>query len=59
MAKQRLTKYSQFNNSQSSRMFLMVLLIDERPEDATDMQRTVKGEVWAQLLTSLRKDMSQ
>ena len=25
--------------------FLMVLLIDERPEEVTDMQRTVKGEV--------------
>ena len=23
----------------------MVLLIDERPEEVTDMQRTVKGEV--------------
>ncbi|MDG1418843.1 MAG: transcription termination factor Rho [Maricaulis sp.] len=27
--------------------FLMVLLIDERPEEVTDMQRTVKGEVIA------------
>lgn len=26
---------------------LMVLLIDERPEEVTDMQRTVKGEVFA------------
>ena len=26
-------------------VFLMVLLIDERPEEVTDMQRTVKGEV--------------
>ena len=26
---------------------LMVLLIDERPEEVTDMQRTVKGEVVA------------
>jgi transcription termination factor Rho len=25
--------------------FMMVLLIDERPEEVTDMQRTVKGEV--------------
>ena len=25
--------------------YLIVLLIDERPEDVTDMQRTVKGEV--------------
>ena len=25
--------------------FLMVLLVDERPEEVTDMQRTVKGEV--------------
>src|SRR5476649_1284273 len=26
-------------------VFLMVLLVDERPEEVTDMQRTVKGEV--------------
>ena len=26
---------------------LMVLLIDERPEEVTDMQRTIKGEVFA------------
>ena len=25
--------------------YLIVLLIDERPEEVTDMQRTVKGEV--------------
>jgi transcription termination factor Rho len=25
--------------------FLIVLLIDERPEEVTDMQRTVRGEV--------------
>ena len=28
-------------------IFLMVLLIDERPEEVTDMQRSVKGEVVA------------
>ena len=26
-------------------VYLMVLLVDERPEEVTDMQRTVKGEV--------------
>ena len=26
--------------------YLIVLLIDERPEEVTDMQRSVKGEVW-------------
>ena len=26
-------------------IYLMVLLIDERPEEVTDMQRSVKGEV--------------
>ena len=26
-------------------VYLLVLLIDERPEEVTDMQRTVKGEV--------------
>ena len=29
----------------SPECYLMVLLIDERPEEVTDMQRTVKGEV--------------
>ena len=28
-----------------SECYLIVLLIDERPEEVTDMQRTVKGEV--------------
>ena len=37
--------------------YLMVLLIDERPEEVTDMQRTVKGEVIVQLLMNLLKDM--
>ena len=41
-----LAKYCTFFSSKSSRMlYLMVLLIDERPEEVTDMQRTVKGEV--------------
>ena len=31
--------------------YLMVLLIDERPEEVTDMQRSVKGEVVLPLLT--------
>jgi transcription termination factor Rho len=26
-------------------VYLIVLLIDERPEEVTDMQRSVKGEV--------------
>src|ERR1043165_9547509 len=30
-------------------VFLMVLLVDERPEEVTDMQRTVKGEVVSSL----------
>jgi transcription termination factor Rho len=32
------------NNADAS---LMVLLVDERPEEVTDMQRSVKGEVYA------------
>lgn len=32
------------NNPEAS---LMVLLVDERPEEVTDMQRSVKGEVYA------------
>ncbi len=31
--------------SNNPEVFLMVLLVDERPEEVTDMQRTVKGEV--------------
>ena len=31
---------------------LMVLLVDERPEEVTEMQRTVKGEIIASTLTS-------
>ena len=34
--------------------YLIVLLIDERPEEVTDMQRSVKGEVIASTLTSPR-----
>ena len=36
--------------------YLMVLLIDERPEEVTDMQRSVKGEVVAQLLMNQLQD---
>ena len=36
--------------------YVIVLLIDERPEEVTDMQRSVKGEVVAQLLMSLLQD---
>ena len=28
-------------------VYLMMVLVDERPEEVTDMQRTVKGEVIA------------
>ena len=43
--------------------YLMVLLIDERPEEVTDMQRSVKGEVVAstfdyQLLGTLLLQMA-
>ena len=34
---------------------LMVLLIDERPEEVTDMQRMVKGEVIASTFDEPRK----
>jgi len=33
-----------YNNPEAS---LMVLLVDERPEEVTDMQRSVKGEVYS------------
>ena len=36
--------------------YLMVLLIDERPEEVTDMQRTVKGEVISSTFDEPLKD---
>jgi transcription termination factor Rho len=41
---QNIAKSIETNHPES---FLIVLLIDERPEEVTDMQRTVKGEVIA------------
>ena len=38
---------------------LIVLLIDERPEEVTEMQRIVKGEVISSTLTSRRSAMSR
>ena len=38
-------------------IYLIVLLIDERPEEVTDMQRTVKGKLLVQLLMSQHKGM--
>jgi transcription termination factor Rho len=34
-------------------VFLIVLLIDERPEEVTEMERTVRGEVVASTLMNL------
>jgi len=34
---------------------LIVLLIDERPEEVTQMERSVKGQVIASLLTRSQK----
>ena len=39
--------------------YLIVLLIDERPEEVTDMARSVKAEVVASTLTSPLIDMSR
>ena len=39
-------------------VYLLVLLIDERPEEVTDMQRTVKGEVVSSLLMSRKQTCS-
>ena len=36
---------------------LLVLLIDERPEEVTDMQRSVKGESFPPRLTSRQNAM--
>ena len=38
-------------------IFLMVLLIDERPEEVTDMQRSVKGEVVSSTFDEDRKSV--
>ena len=38
-------------------VYQIVLLIDERPEEVTDMQRNVRGEVVASTLMNLQKSM--
>ena len=38
-------------------VYLLVLLIDERPEEVTDMQRSVNGEVFHRPLMSQHHDM--
>jgi transcription termination factor Rho len=35
-------------------VYLIVLLIDERPEEVTDMQRSVRGEVTSTLIENPR-----
>ena len=42
-----LQNISQSITANHTECYLMVLLIDERPEEVTDMQRSVKGEVVA------------
>ena len=42
-----LQKIAQGLTTNHPEIYLIVLLIDERPEEVTDMQRTVKGEVIA------------
>ena len=44
MVIQQMAKAIELNNPE---VHLMVVLVDERPEEVTDMQRTVKGEVIA------------
>ena len=44
MLMQHLAHGISFNNAEIE---LLVLLIDERPEEVTDMRRTIKGEVFA------------
>src|SRR5919201_118989 len=41
----RATSSGRVNTGNNPEVYLMVLLVDERPEEVTDMQRTVKGEV--------------
>jgi transcription termination factor Rho len=42
-----LQQIAQAINANSPEIELIVLLIDERPEEVTDMRRTIKGEVFA------------
>jgi transcription termination factor Rho len=42
-----LQQIAQAINSNSPELDLIVLLIDERPEEVTDMRRSIKGEVFA------------
>ena len=42
-----LQQIAQAINSNYPKIELIVLLIDERPEEVTDMRRTIKGEVFA------------
>ncbi len=42
-----LTHIAQGTAANHSEVLLMVLLIDERPEEVTDFRRNIKGEVWA------------
>lgn len=42
-----LQQIAQAINENSPELDLIVLLIDERPEEVTDMRRTIKGEVFA------------
>jgi transcription termination factor Rho len=44
MLMQQLARAISYNNPEID---LLVLLIDERPEEVTDMRRTIKGEVFA------------
>ena len=41
------SKHCSVDTANHPECYLMVLLIDERPEEVTDMQRSVKGEVVA------------
>ena len=41
------TKHSSFNKRNNPECKIMVLLVDERPEEVTEMKRSVKGEVIA------------
>jgi len=53
MLMQQLARAISYNNPEID---LLVLLIDERPEEVTDMRRTIKGEVFASSSDSERGD---
>lgn len=52
-----LQQVSQAISTNHPELTLVMLLVDERPEEVTDMRRTVKGEVVASSLIAMSRAM--